>query len=328
MVKKKIFLIANILISLALVALILNLVGIDEVLKSFANIDLLFLAMSMLFLLIMDLIMAFRIRLLLNHSGQRASFLDILKSHMVGMLAADFTPARSGYFATAGILRYKYGISSEKAMVAIMGPQIYDFALKLVVGTLGILYILHTFISAEDGWVIILGSLLMLPMMGTMILLLFSKRFLGLFAFMERIPLLSRAYLLFRRMQGNSHVVIDKTPHLIALMLCSWTAKAISWYFAAKAVGITISADFPELLFYFFLQPLITMLEFMPSPTIAGLGLSEGGAALVLSLFGISGATAATFALLVRFKTTFVHLPAIPEAIEALHKGAKPLSRN
>jgi uncharacterized membrane protein YbhN (UPF0104 family) len=62
------------------------------------------------------------------------------------------------------------------------------------------------------------------------------------------------------------------------------------------------------------------MIDFMPTPTIAGLGLSEGGTTLIFSLFGVSAPTAAIFALIVRFKTTFVHLPAVPGAINIMKK--------
>jgi uncharacterized protein (TIRG00374 family) len=318
--KKRILLVLNVIISLLLIAAILHVVGFSDVISSLSTLNIWYVALSMLFLLIMDLIMAFRVRLLLNHSGLEITYFEVLKSHIVGMLAADFTPARSGYLATAGVLHYKYGVNSEKAMVSILGPQIYDFALKLIVGTLAVIYILFSFMNATDGWIIILGSFFMLIMLSTMILLLFSRRFLSIFSFAERFPFISKIFNMFKKMQETSYVVIDKTPQLLVLMLCSWTVKSLSWYFAAKAVGITLGTEFPEVLFYFFLQPLLTMLEFMPSPTIAGLGLSEGGAALIYSFFGISGAAAATFALLVRFKTTFVHLPAVPEAIATLRR--------
>ena len=58
------------------------------------------------------------------------------------------------------------------------------------------------------------------------------------------------------------------------------------------------------------------MLEFVPSTTIAGLGISEGASVLVFSLFGIEPATAMLFALLFRFKTTVIHLPVVPEALK------------
>jgi uncharacterized protein (TIRG00374 family) len=318
--KKTGLLLVNAAISFIILALILHLVGIDEVVNALVSIDLGLLALSMVFLLFMDLIMTYRVKLLLDHSRNDLSFFDVFKAHIIGMLAADFTPARSGYLATAAVLRYKYHVPSEKAMVSILGPQIFDFALKVIAGTTAIIYMLYRFIGPEDGWIIILASFFMMIMLSIMILLLFSKRFLKLFSFTSSIPLISRIYALFERMQKNSYVILDKTPQLILLMLLSWTAKSLSWFAAAKSVGITVSTEFPEVIFYFFLQPLITMIEFMPTPTIAGLGLSEGGATLVFSLFGVSGATAAIFALIVRFKTTFVHLPAIPGALNILRK--------
>jgi uncharacterized protein (TIRG00374 family) len=318
--KKTVLLLINAAISLVIVTLILHLVGIDEVFNALVSIDLTLLALSMLFLLVMDLFMTYRVKLLLDHSKNGISFFDVFKAHIIGMLAADFTPARSGYLATAAVLRYKHNVPSEKAMVSILGPQIFDFALKVIAGTTAIIYMLYRFIGAEDGLIIILASFFMMIMLSVMVLLLFSKRFLKLFDFCNSVPLICRIYQLFERMQKNSYVILDKTPQLILLMLFSWTAKSLSWFFAAKSVGITVNTEFPEVIFYFFLQPLITMIEFMPTPTIAGLGLSEGGTTLIFSLFGVSGATAAIFALIVRFKTTFVHLPAVPGAFDVLRK--------
>jgi uncharacterized membrane protein YbhN (UPF0104 family) len=97
--------------------------------------------------------------------------------------------------------------------------------------------------------------------------------------------------------------------------------KAISWYFVAKSLGINIDVSpFPELLFYYFFQPLITMLEFVPSPTLAGIGLSEGGGTLVMAFFGVNPASAAAFVLLARVKTTFVNLLAMPDTLALLQK--------
>lgn len=319
-------LLINGVISIALIAVILHFSGVGEVLDVFAKIDLWNLFLSMVFLFFMDLGMSYRVRLILNELGHKVKFLDILKSHFVGMLSADFTPARAGYFATAGVLHYKYDVPSEKAMVSIFGPQIFDFALKLIVGTLAVIYVLFKFIGPQDGWIIILGSIVMLGILSVMILMLFSQRFMSLFSFAEKIPIISKIYAMFVRMQKTSGVIIQKTPELLVLLIFTWSVKAISWYFVAKAVGITLTGfEFPEILFYFFLQPLLTMLEFMPSPTIAGLGLSEGGSVLVYSFFGIAAAPASAFALLARFKTTIVHIIAVPEALEALKQGKEKL---
>ena len=315
-------LIANAIISIILIAIILYVVGFDEVVAELQNISLEFLALGILALFGLDLLMSYRIKILLEGAGEPVAFLKILKSHFVGMLMADFTPSRTGYFATAAALRYNYDVPSEKALLSIFGPQIFDFVFKMVIGSLAIIYLMYVFIGTGDGLIFISGALLILLIVAVMVLILFSRRFLRLFSFAERLPILSRLYNVVIKMQENSHVVVKKTPHILVLILLSWVCRAFSWFFAARSVGITLDTAFPEIFVYFFLQPLITMLEFIPSPTIAGLGLSEGGSTLVLSLLGVSPATAALFALVARFQITLLHLPAVPEALN-VPKGVR-----
>jgi uncharacterized protein (TIRG00374 family) len=304
------------------VGAILHFVGIEDVMGELANMQLHFLLLSIISLFVMDLIMSYRIQILLEGAGEKVGFLDILRSHFVGMLMADFSPSRTGYFATAAALHYNYKVPSEKALLSIFGPQMFDFVFKIVAGSIAILYLIFVFIGPGDGILLIGGVVVISFLVALMVLILFSKRFLRLFSFVERIPLVSTLYAVTVRMQEKSHVVVEKTPHIIALILISWNFRALSWYFAAKTVGITLDTPFPEFLAYYFLQPLITMLEFVPSPTIAGLGLSEGGSTLVFSLFGIAPAKAALFALIARFKSTLLHLPAVPEALK-VPKGIK-----
>ncbi len=312
---RRILLAINAIISIALVAFILNYVGLSQVIAELAAISWPLLILSIISLFLMDVVMSYRIGMLLRDMGVRLDFLDILRSHVVGMFRSDFTPSRAGYFATAAVLRYNYKVPSEKALLSIFGPQMFDFAFKVVSGSLAIIYILFVFIGPQQGWMLILGALIISALVAMMLLTLFSRPFMMLFSFAERIPVVSKVYGTVLKMQDSSHIVVKRTPQILALILISWSFRSLSWYFAAKALGINVVTPFPEYLFYFFLQPLLTMLEFVPSPTIAGLGLSEGGATLVFSLFSVAAAKAATFALIVRFKTTFLHLPAIPEAL-------------
>ncbi len=321
--KKKLMLLINAIVSLAIIAVIIHFVGLGEMLRQLERINLLILLLSILLLFFMDLTMAYRILFLLRSTGINLRFIDVLKAHFVGMLAADFTPARSGYFATVAVLKYNYNVPSEKAMLSIFGPQIFDFGVKLIAGTIALFYITIYSLSLEDSWLMFLGVLALLAIVIVMLLILFSERFLSIFSFVEKIPVLSRLYVMMRRMQTHSHVITKKTINILTLIAISWTFKALSWYAVAKSVGITINTQFPEVFFYFFLQPLVTILEFLPSTTIAGLGLSEGAITIILSLFGVSAANAMVFALVVRVKTTLLHLVAIPEALKMAHK---PLS--
>ena len=321
MKRDKLILIVNAVISIIIVAIIICLVGFQQIVDELKHIDLSMLFLSILFLFFLDLTMSLRIDVLLKAMGINVKYLDILKSHFVGMLAADFTPARSGYFATAATLKYNYDVPSEKAMLSIFGPQIFDFALKLIIGTIGIFYIAYYFLHVDEWWMLSIGVIVMITIITIMLLTLFSKKFIRLFSFVEKIPVIHKFYAMIYRMQDHAHVVHRKTKEIISLMFVAWTFKAISWYFAAKAIGITVDTPFPEVFFYFFLQPLLTMLEFIPSATIAGLGLSEGAAAIVFPLFGVSAAKAISFALVVRFKTTLLHIIAVPEALKILKKN-------
>ncbi len=321
MKRNKLILIVNTLISLAIVTVIVYLVGFQQMIDELKHIDLFYLFLSILFLFFMDIVMSYRIGILLNGMDISIKYLDILKSHFVGMLAADFTPARSGYFATAATLKYNYDVPSEKAMLSIFGPQIFDFALKLVAGIVAIFYIAYYSLKLEEWWMLSIGIIVMIGIISIMLLTLFSKSFISLFTFTEKIPFISRFYAMIGRMQDHAHVVRRKTKEIIFLMLVTWMFKAVSWYFVAKALNISVDIPFPEIIFYFFLQPLLTMLEFIPSTTIAGLGLSEGATTVVFPLFNVSAAKAISFALVVRFKTTLLHMVAVSEALKILKKN-------
>lgn len=310
----------NLLISLLLVIVIINYVGFSELSAEFSHLDLFFLFLSILSIFIMDIIMSYRIKIILDELKSPIKFLNILRSHFVGMLLSDFTPSRSGYFATAAVLRYNYDVPSDHALLSVFGPQIFDFAFKVIIGSIGALYIISVFLGADNGLILLLGAIFISLIVCTMLLTLFSKNFLNLFKFVEKIPILSKLYLTVVKMQESSHIIVKKTPDIAFLIGLNWIFRSLSWFFAAKSVGITLNLDFPEFLFYFFLQPFLSIVEFLPSPTIAGLGLTEGGATTIFSFFGVLPSKAASFALLVRFKSTILHLPAISESLKALPK--------
>lgn len=319
----KVIAIANFIISLLFIIVILHFIGFSEVISELQNISLFYLSLSIISLFAMDLVMSYRINIILKEVGVKLKFVKILSSHFVGMLLADFTPSRTGYFAAAAMMSKNYNVSSEKALLSVFGPQIFDFIFKLLIGSAGVLYLLYMFIGFGDGLIFVVGSLLITFLIGLMLLVLFSKKFLSFFSFLEKIPLINNIYVIAIRMQGHSNAIISKTPEIVLLILVGWNFRALSWYFAAKSVGVNIETEFPEIIVYYFLQPLITMLEFVPSPTLAGMGLSEGGSTLVFSLLGVLPAKAILFALVARFKSTLLHLIAVPEAIKIVNYDRK-----
>lgn len=314
------------IISIVLIATIIYFMDFGELIKILTNVDLTYLALSVILLLGMYAIMIFRIWLILNETKVNVKWDLIARSHWVGMLLADFTPARSGYFATAGMLHYTYNVPSDKALISIFGPQIFDFSLKVIAGTAGVLFILWNLLDDRQNPLLFLGSGMMAIMIILMLLLLFSEKFLRILTFSKKLPVLGKIYCLFEKMQKNSHAVVRKTPEILILLILSWSVKAMSWYFVAKAVGITISFPMHELLFYFFFQPIVTMLEFMPLPTIAGAGASEAAGVFIMLLFGIPKEVSFSFMILARAKTIFINLFGVPDALKLTKNALKIIS--
>ncbi|MCK4319747.1 flippase-like domain-containing protein [Candidatus Micrarchaeota archaeon] len=317
---KRVHLAIHSIISLLLIGIILYFAGVDAVLKEFANINFFYLFLAVFFLFLMYLGMVLRIKIMLDEMGCPLSFMKILSAHFTGMLMSDFTPARSGYLATAVVLNKNYKIPSEKAMLSVIGPQAFDFVVKIGAGTVAVIYLIFSLFQGNGGYFLFIGVFGLLFVLLVMILLMFSRKFLSLFSFSKSIPFIGRIYNMFERMQVHSDIVIKKTPILILILIFTWTFKAISWWMVAWSAGLFIDFAYGgELVFYYFFQPLVTMLEFVPSPTLAGMGLSEGGGILVMSLFGISVAKITFFMLLARFKTIVLNLPGLYE----LQKGVK-----
>ncbi|MEM3625759.1 MAG: lysylphosphatidylglycerol synthase transmembrane domain-containing protein [Candidatus Bilamarchaeaceae archaeon] len=315
--RNNVLLLINAFISIILVIALLYYAGIGDVFKNVERINLFYLFLAGLSLIAVDFAMAFRIKVMLEGMAQKTAFLNILKSHFVGMLTSNFTPARAGYFATAANLRLNYKIKSESALLSIFGPQIYDFTVKIVFGAIALVYLLNVIGERiENNLIAFLGVLVLSLMVAIMLLLLFSKKFLLLFSFSKSIPFVCRVYAIFERMQEHSHHLVRNSSKIIGLTAISFIAKALEWFFIAKACSIELNVGFPEILFFFLLQPLVTILDFIPFLTIAGLGLTEGANILVLGLFGVSSAQALLFSLLTRFMLVFVHLPAIGEALK------------
>lgn len=314
--KKSILL--DVVVSMAIIALILYFIRIDQIIAEFSHIDYPYLALAVIFLLAMYVVVTLRLDLMLGEQGVKLPLWDTFKMHVVGMLLADFTPARTGYLLVAYGLTKKHKVPEEKSTVAVLGPQIYDFMTKVIVGTAALIYLMNAYLKIDHGEILFLGALALLGIIVVMVLLLFSKKFLSLFNFTRRIRFAGKILSVFEKAQQNSRIIISKFPALFLLLLLSWTAKSVSWYFVAKSLGITLAVPFPEVFAYFFLQPLLTILEFIPTPTLAGLGLSEGGGVLVFSVLGIDAAKAASFIFLARVKTILVNLPAVQEALSVL----------
>ncbi|MEW6329262.1 MAG: lysylphosphatidylglycerol synthase domain-containing protein, partial [Candidatus Micrarchaeota archaeon] len=153
------------------------------------------------------------------------------------------------------------------------------------------------------------------------LLLLFSERFARLLSFINRLPYGAKVHKLITDMQENSHAIKALVPFLISILAVTWSFKALEWWFVGMSLGFRIDVPFPEVVFYAFLQPVVTLLQFIPTPTLAGIGVAEAGAALVLMQFGITLPEAVAFTLLTRFVMIITDALGIAEGVKALRIG-------
>jgi uncharacterized protein (TIRG00374 family) len=306
-------LVAQAAISIVAIALILAYVDARRVAEALAAANLPFVVLAAFFYFLVNAVQSYRIRMVLAELKHRIGFAAAASANFAGMLASDFTPARSGYLLTALALSRNHGVPADKAFVSILGPQIFDFALKAIVGPLALLYVLSSLDVGTAGFAsIILGALLIGAMILVIALLLFSKRFAKRLSVLGRLPFGGHLLSLIGGMQKNSHVVRRLVLPILLLLMLSWAFKALEWFFIGTALALPFSP-----LFYALLQPLITILQFVPAPTLAGMGLSEAGAAAVLAVYGVPAPAAVAFALLTRAMTALVDMLGIGEVLRA-----------
>jgi len=326
-VNKQLLLAAELAISLAIVAALLLLVNVADVLGVIAHANIAFVLGAVLTYVLINVAMTIRIRLILAHMGHRIALLPAVTANFAGMLVSDFTPARSGYFATAFALAANHKIPLDKAVVSILGPQMFDFMVKVGAGTVAVIYLISILNLGAAGLAgILLGVAALASMLVFGVLLLFSKKFVALLSFIKKLPFGAKAYGLMHRMQENAVSVRALTPQIVALLAVTWALKGVEWWCIGEAVGMQPNVNVHPYVFYLFLQPLITLLQFIPTPTLAGMGVSEAGAVAVLAQFGVPAPVGAAFAILTRSLMVLVDLVGVNEARTVVRRNLAKLT--
>jgi len=321
--KKSILL--QIVISIAIIMVILYLSDFGKVIGKLSTINFFYFFIAILFYTASNILMAYRIDFILKELKKKTKFSDILSANMSGMLASDVTPARSGYFATAFVLNSDDRIPLDEAMVSILGPQIFEFALKIIAGAVAFWYLINYITNSGGNFELkiagmLIGIFVLLSMVLFIILLLFSNSFLRRISFLKILPYGKEAYSMLLKMQKSSKAIKSLTPKITLLIFMTWTIKAFEWFFVAKSLNMQLNTQVPDVIFFAFLQPLVTILQFVPTPTLAGMGLSEGGATVVLSLFGVPYYEGVAFALLTRAMNMLIDLTGIQGVLRVLRK--------
>lgn len=310
----------NIAISLALFAAIFWLVGFDKILAVLLTAQPGFLAAALVTYFIVTVVMSYRIKVVLASMGERLGLAQIAPSNLAGMLASDFTPARVGYFLAAFSLSSRHRIKLEKTFIAIFGPQLFDFLIKAFSAA-----ILTALIVQKTGTndvllnVVVIGAAL--AAIFSAALVVFYPPLLARLAFLARFQSLSRVFGFVRRMHEHSDRIFAVKWRVVAITSVTWFLKGVEWLLISRALGIVITGDTAyDLGFMMVLQGAITIIQFIPSPTIAGAGASEAAFAAVLLAFGVPFESSVTFGFLTRAVMVAVDAFSLPLILDYLRR--------
>lgn len=302
----------NLLVSVMSLALIAYLVGVDKILAVLLKARPELLAAALLAYAFLNVVMSYRIKVVLEGIGERISVWQAVPSNLAGMLASDFTPARAGYFFTAFSISSRNGIALEKTILSIFGPQMFDFLIKVTCAGV-LLLMLLSMVEVGD---MTLNAAFLLAFLATILfvsVLVFHPPLLARLASLESIPFVPFAFAFLRRMHIHSDKVLALKEKIILITFSSWFIKGVEWFFLSRAIGISLSGNpVQDLLFIMVFQGAITIIQFLPIPTLAGAGASEAGFAAILIFFGIPFEVGVTFGFLTRLTMITVDIFSLP----------------
>jgi glycosyltransferase 2 family protein len=282
------------------------------------SIKLEYLALALLCYLGINILFTVRLRRVLAKEGVKTSFGKTLLAQYAGMLSSDVTPARSGYILTPIYLKDQ-GIPAPVSLSGILGIQSIEFLVKVIGGTLAILFLVETTTMTQELLILaVAGISLMLVGAILLILMSTSQRVIKAVQRIAGHRLLAKfTGGLMGKLEeyaGNAQKTKKAIPEISALTFACWILKGFEWYFLALALGMTLGLS-PVITYlgFFLIHPLVTALGFAPTP--GGLGAQEWGVVIVLGLFGVDAVTAFSFALLARGLLIIEDLAGVPQIV-------------
>ncbi|MBI5224174.1 flippase-like domain-containing protein [Candidatus Micrarchaeota archaeon] len=312
----------SILITVVVIGIILGSLDLNKIASVLSKLKIEYFALAMMIYLILNIAMSARIRSLLTEMKQEISLIDCIRANFGGMIASDFTPARSGYFLTAFIISSNNKIDLDKTLISIFGPQLIEFAIKVICTAILAFIVIGSFGGSLGNWNLYL--IIVLAVVSAIIaffwLLLFVKGLLEKFEFMKKLPLANKVFYLLYLMRSNSDTIMKRKYEVFGLTFLTWLLKGTEWYLLAKALNIVVFDPMLDFGFFLLFHSFLTFTNFLPLPTLAGTGASEAAAAGVFVLFGLSVESGVAFALLARFLMVAVDLIGLSAIVPLLKK--------
>jgi uncharacterized protein (TIRG00374 family) len=314
--KSKLALVIQIVLGLLLIVAIVWYIGLHDISQVIFSINGIFLIYASIAYFIVNLLFSIRLKHVIKASRYKVSLKKVLPIQYGGMLASDFTPARSGYFVVPVMLTSE-NVPVTVGLSSILGIQSIEFLIKMIGGILAIVYLISMVNLSMNLFVLsVIGVTLMFIGAVIIFLAMWWKNAADILIFFKRFPVINRIVGFItpkiRKFQNEARNIRTVIMPILLLTLLSWIFKGLEWYL----IGLSLNIDQISFLGFFLLHPLITALSFVPI-TPSGIGFQEGATVGVLYLLGVSPEVGIVFALLARFLLIIQDVVGIPSLSRA-----------
>ncbi len=248
-----------------------------------------------------DVLSAYALKIVLN---KKLRMRRILPSHMCGMLYSAVTPGRVGYYYTAFALAKKSKESRSKNVGILTFMQGLMFLIKVLSCLIAVIYLSARLTNNESRDYLILASLVPMVIVVLIGVVLYTNLMNRVIA---RVGALRWTLKYVTNMQQAVKEVSGKIfLQLLLINILGWFLTGLQWFFLAQALSLSLTYWDA-----FMIQPLLSAVMFVPF-TPGGLGITEGGSALLFTLMLTAmpsveaKAAGVTFVLLTRINSMFV----------------------
>jgi dolichol-phosphate mannosyltransferase len=223
-------------------------------------------------------------------------FTSIFKANLGGMLLADVTPGRSGYFVTPIIVNDMVPeLEKGKVLNSIFFTQIFEFLLRGILLVAAMLTIFYSLGVSQNLYLYGILSLVLVAVLSIGFFVLAFNKVPGfMIPIINRIPFVSSLYQRYIKYVGSIDYTPKKSGVVFILTILGWLLTALRWIIVGYALGLDI-----PIVWYLFLFPALTAASFIPI-SLSGLGIVEGGFALVFFILGSSTGVGVAFSLVDR----------------------------
>ena len=297
----------RLIIGLILVIILIYFLNPSQIITTLLSVNFFYLILAILVYALTLFVLSYRWKKNLIDMGIRLSYMEAYSAFVGGVLLSDVTPGRIGELSRPLLIGKDN--QGSKSIISVILDRFIDIITIIPLGLIGILF----FIPGEKGKLL---WALSIPVCVIVVIIILWHSNISLEKIIARMGFTGITNI--TQKCSNAFASITSPKKLVFrsvfLTIIAWCGHAIRLTIIAAALGYSLQS------FYLvFILPLISVLSLVPV-TISGLGLVEGGLALVLSDMGIPLSAGLAIAFLDRAVTVFFHivvgLPAMKKIVQ------------